>query len=54
MNTAIYTLRCIELGLSVAELERLEYGFVLDIFEERAIDQNGYIKNADQSDFDNF
>ena len=54
MNTGIYLLRCKELGLSVAELDSLEYGLVLDVLKEKAIDNNGYIRRADQDDFDRF
>ena len=54
MNTALYTLRCIQVGLSLADLEHLDYGFVMDIFTENINDDYKYQQKATQSDFDRF
>lgn len=45
-------LRCVQLGLSLAELDFLEYGFVLDMFTEAANDNYNYKQLATQADFD--
>lgn len=47
-------MRCIELGLSIEDLDRLTVGMVLDIFNEREKDANGYTREATQADFDAF
>ena len=55
MNTAIYHLRCVQLGLSIADLELLEIGMVYDIFTEAANDNwDGWCERATQADFDKF
>ena len=55
MNTALYLLRCVQLGLSIADLELLEIGMVYDIFTEAANDDwDGYAYKATQTDFDRF
>ncbi len=53
-NTAVYLLRCIELGLSVEELNMLDYGMVTDILTERGNDGCEYKYVATQEDFDRF
>ena len=54
MNTAIFVLRAIQLGLSLSELDELDEGFVLDMIIESANDQETYQRVASQSDFDSF
>ena len=54
MNTAIFMLRCKELGLSVDDLENIEYGLVQDMMIEKSNDQHNYPYKAEQKDFDNF
>jgi len=54
LNTALYTLRCIQVGLKLSDLEHLDYGFVLDIFAENANDDYKYQQKASQADFDKF
>ena len=54
MNTAIFMLRCKELGLSIDDLENLEYGLVQDMMIEKSNDQHKYPYKAEQKDFDNF
>ena len=53
-NTAVYLLRCIELGLSVEELNMLDYGMVTDILTELVNDGCEYKYVATQEDFDRF
>lgn len=47
-------MRCVELGLSIEDLDLLTIGMVLDMFEEKAKDANGYTRQATQADFDAF
>ena len=42
------------MGLSVRDMEELTIGIILDMFIEADYDQNGYIRNATQADFDAF
>ena len=53
-NTALYLLRCIEIGLSQADLDALTYGMVLDIFTEKANDDFDYPYKATQDDINKF
>lgn len=54
MTTALYLLRCVQLGISIPELDFLEYGEVLDMMTESANDSFNYRQVANQSDFDRF
>lgn len=54
MNTALYTLRCIQVGLNLADLDHLDYGFVVDLFTENSNDDYKYQQVATQADFDKF
>lgn len=47
-------LRCKELGLSVDELENVEFGLVVDMMIERGNDEHQYPFKASQKDFDKF
>lgn len=47
-------LRCKELGLSVDELENIEFGLVVDMLIERGNDDYNYPYKASQKDFDRF
>lgn len=47
-------LRCKELGLSVDELDHIDYGLVLDMLTEKANDEHEYPYKASQKDFDKF
>jgi len=54
MNTPLYTLRCIQIGLRLSDLDVLDYGYVIDLFTESENDECKYQQVASQSDFDNF
>lgn len=54
MTTPLLFLRCIQMGLSINEIEELELGFIFDIFAEKANDELNYPEIATQDDFDNF
>lgn len=52
MNTAVYFLRAKQIGLSIAELEEIEIGFVYDLVIENGNDNCEYDKKATQGDID--
>ena len=55
MNTAMYLLRCVQLGLSISDLELLEIGMVSDMLTEAQNDKwDGWREKATQADFDRF
>ena len=54
MTTPLFLLRCIEIGISVSDLDLLTVGLVLDIWTEKTNDGVNYARLADQSDFDKF
>lgn len=54
MNTALYLLRCIQIGLSLNDLDILEYRTVMDMITEAANDHAEYRTLATQDDFDRF
>ena len=54
MTTALFLLRCVELGLSMEDLNVLTYGMVLDMFSERSNDNYDYPVRATQHRFDTF
>lgn len=54
MTTALYLLRCVQIGLSIADLDFLEYGQVLDMMTESENDSYKYMELATQADFDRF
>ena len=54
MNTALFMLRCCELGLSIDDLNKLTIGMVFDMFIEKSNDEYKYNEIATQEDFDKF
>lgn len=54
MTTALFLLRCTELGLSMADLEYLDMGMVFDMFTEKANDDVKYATIATQEDMNRF
>ena len=38
MTTALFLLRCVEIGISIAELDLLTIGMVMDIWTEKGND----------------
>ena len=58
MTTALFLLRCVEVGISIRDLDLLTIGMVLDIFVEKwndNIEENrntGFVRMAQQADFD--
>jgi hypothetical protein len=53
-TTALFLLRCAELGLSMEDLESLDIGMVYDMFTERANYSYEWKQLATQDDFDRF
>lgn len=51
---SLFLLRCVEIGISVSELDLLTIGMVLDIWTEKANDGVKYSKVAGQEEFDKF
>lgn len=47
-------LRCKQMGLTVDELDQLDYGLVEDMFTESVNDEYDYPYKAGQRDFDKF
>ena len=57
MTTALFLLRCVELGISVVDLNYLTIGLVLDVWTEKgndAVEAENPVYVAQQSDFDRF
>ena len=54
MTTPLFLLRCVQLGLSMADLNLLSIGLVNDMFTERENDDAKYDYKATQGDFDMF
>lgn len=54
MNTAVYLLRAVQMGLTLSDLDCLEVGTVLDMMTEAANDNCKYDQIATQDDFDRF
>ena len=54
MTTPLVLLRCVQLGISIADLDLLTIGLVNDMFTERQNDGYSYKELASQSDFDRF
>ena len=54
MTTPLFLLRCVQLGLSMGDLDFLTIGLVNDMFTERENDECHYDVLADQRDFDRF
>ena len=55
MTTPLFLLRCVQIGLSLSELDLLTIGVVNDMFTEKENDEyDGWHEVAGQADFDNF
>lgn len=53
MTTPLFLLRCVQLGLSIGELDLLTIGLVNDMYVESRNDEHKYVV-ATQEDFDKF
>lgn len=54
MTTPLFLLRCVQLGISIADLDLLTIGLVNDMFTELQNDEYLYKELASQEDFDRF
>ena len=55
MTTPLFLLRCVQLGISIRDLDLLTIGLVNDMYAENGHDDfKGYKELATQSDFDRF
>ena len=53
-TTSLFLLRCMEVGISIPDLDLLTIGLVMDIWTEKGNDGTDYAYKAQQSDFDRF
>ena len=54
MTTALFMLRCVELGINIADLDLLTIGSVNDMFLEKNRDSIEWRQEASQADMDRF
>ena len=54
MTTPLFLLRCVQLGLSIADLDLLSIGLINDMYAESKNDEWNYATLATQEDFDRF
>ena len=54
MTTPLFLLRCVEVGISIQDLDLLSIGIVLDMWTEKANDDMKYEQVAQKEEFDNF
>lgn len=54
MTTPLFLLRCVQLGLSIADLDLLSIGLINDMYAESMNDGCSYAVVATQEDFDAF
>ena len=54
MTTPLFMLRCVQLGISIADLDLLTVGLVNDMFTEMSRDKIEWKEEASQADMDRF
>lgn len=54
MTTPLFLLRCLQIGLSLQDLDLLTEGMVIDMATERANDEEEWDVLPTQADYDNF
>lgn len=54
MTTALFLLRCVELGLSINDMDEMSVGLVNDMFTEKSNDSYDWKQLASQEDMDKF
>ena len=52
MTTPLFLLRCVQIGLSIRDLDLLTIGMVNDMYAENSNDDYKYPEVATQEDFD--
>ena len=54
LTTPLFLLRCMEVRISIPDLDLLTIGLVMDIWTEKGNDGTQYTVRASQGDFDRF
>ena len=54
MTTPLFLVRCLQIGLSLRDMELVTAGMVMDMAVERANDEAEWEEIATQEDFDSF
>ncbi len=54
MTTALFLLRCVQVGISIRDLDLVTIGTVNDMYVESSNDSYDYSVVATQEDFDSF
>ena len=54
LTTPLFLLRCMEVGISIPDLDLLTIGLIMDVWTEKGNDGTDYAYKAQQSDFDRF
>ena len=54
MTTALFELRCVQMGLSLVDTDLLSIGAIFDMITEAGNDEYQYPELATQDDFDKF
>lgn len=54
MTSALFLLRCVEIGLTMDDLNYLDVGMIVDMFIENSNDNCEYAEIATQDDFKRF
>ena len=54
MTTPLFLLRCVQIGLTLSDLDLLTIGMVNEMFIEKDNDEATYEYTATQDDFDRF
>lgn len=54
MTTSLFLLRCLQIGLSISDLDNISIGLVNDMYTESGNDSYDYAYVATQDDFDKF
>ena len=54
LTTPLFLLRCMEVGISIPDLDMLTIGLVMDIWTEKGNDGTQYTVRASQGGFDRF
>lgn len=52
MNTPLFLLRCVQLGIPISDLDKLSIGLINDMFIELKNDEYDYPYIATQADID--
>ena len=54
MTTPLFMLRCVQIGVSIRDLDLLTVGMIIDMYVESQNDEYKYPDLARQDDFDKF